>query len=226
MRQATLKRDGASSMLNLTPDDLICRVITLIIALTVHEFSHAFIADRFGDLTPRQAGRVTLNPLVHLDFFGSLMVLVSGYGWAKPTPINPVVLRQHSKYALLWVSLAGPFSNLLLAAIASVPLRLGLVTVTQPSGILPTLGEFLYIFFYLNLILAIFNLIPFPPLDGEKIITALLPEKLESIYATIRPFGPIILIALIFVGPQIGIDVIGWIMTPALAGLKKLFLGV
>jgi Zn-dependent protease len=213
-------------MLNLAPNELICRIITLVIALTLHEFAHAFTADRFGDPSPRQAGQLTLNPLVHLDFLGSLMVLVTGYGWAKPTPINPAALRQHSKFAIIWVSIAGPLANLFLAVLAALPLRFGLVQVVSPTGFLPTLGEFLYIFFYINLILAIFNLIPIPPLDGEKVLSALLPENLESVYAKLRPYGPLLLIVLLLVGPQIHIDVIGWIMTPILTGLQKVLLGV
>jgi len=213
-------------MLNLAPNELISRVITLIIALTVHEFAHALIADSLGDLTPRQAGQLTLNPLVHLDFFGSLMVLLTGFGWARPTPINPYVIRQRSKYGLIWVSIAGPLSNLLLAAAAAIPLRLGLVQVTTSTSFLPTAGGFLYVFFYINLILAVFNLIPFPPLDGEKILEALLPDRLEEFYSKVRPYGPFVLMILIFFGPTIHLDVIGWIMTPILTGLQRVFLGV
>lgn len=213
-------------MLNLSPDDLICRVITLIIALTVHEFAHAFTADWLGDMTPRQAGQLTLNPLVHLDVFGSLMVLFTGYGWAKPTPINPAALRLHHKYGVLWVSLAGPISNLLLATIAAIPLRMGWVKIVASTNFLPTPGEFLYTFFYINLILAVFNLIPFPPLDGEKILEALLPDQLSGLYAKVRPYGPLILMVLIFFGPTVHLDVIGWIMTPILNGLQKVLLGV
>jgi len=213
-------------MFNLKPDELICRVLTLIIAFTVHEFAHALSADRFGDLTPRQAGRLTLNPLVHLDIFGSLLLLVSGFGWAKPTPINPFVLRQRSRYALLWVSLAGPASNLILAALAAIPLRLGLVKLVLPTGILPTLGEFLYVFFIINVSLMVFNLLPIPPLDGEKILSALLPERFEAAYAKFQQFGPILLLLVVFVGPFAGIDIIGWIMTPVVTGLRKIFLGV
>ncbi len=213
-------------MFNLAPDELICRVITLVIAFTFHEFAHAAVADWFGDLTPREAGRLTLNPLVHLDIFGSLLLLVSGFGWAKPTPINPVVLRQRSRFALLWVSLAGPASNFLLVAVAAVPLRLGWVKITMPgSGILPTPGEFLFVFLVINLSLMIFNLIPLPPLDGEKVLSSLLPDRVSVIYAKIQPYGPILFILLLFVAPLAGVDVIGWIMTPAVLGLRKLLIG-
>ncbi|MHC1740355.1 MAG: site-2 protease family protein [Anaerolineaceae bacterium] len=213
-------------MLNLTPDDIICRVITLIIALTIHEFAHAFVTDSLGDPTPRAAGYLTLNPLKHLDFFGSMMVLLTGYGWAKPTPIDPYALRQHSKFAIIWVSIAGPISNLILAILAVVPLRFGWVQIVAPTGILPTLGEFLYIFFYINLILAVFNLIPFPPLDGEKVLAALLPEKAVAGYEKFRPYGPFVLMLLIFLGPTLHFDLIGWIMTPILTGLQKVLLGI
>ena len=94
-------------MLNLAPSLLISRILTLIIALTIHEFSHAFVADRFGDVTARNAGRLTLNPLKHLDVFGSLMLLVAGFGWAKPVPVNPYSLRRRSESALMWVSQIG-----------------------------------------------------------------------------------------------------------------------
>jgi Zn-dependent protease len=213
-------------MLNLTTDDLICRVITLIVALTIHEFAHAFMADQLGDMTPRAAGRVTLNPLKHLDVFGSLLVLLTGYGWAKPTPINPAVLRQRSKWAIVWVSVVGPLSNLFLALLAAIPIRLGWVEVVLPSGILPTLGEFLYIFFYINLLLAIFNLLPFPPLDGEKILMALLPPSALPTYEKFQPYGPFVLMLLIFVGPMVHLDVIGWIMNPILNTLSKVMLGM
>jgi Zn-dependent protease len=214
------------AMLNLTPDDLICRLITLIVALTIHEFAHALTADRLGDDTPRVAGRITLNPLKHLDVFGSLLVLLTGYGWAKPTPINPAVLRQRSRWAIVWVSVAGPLSNFLLALLAAIPLRLGWVKVVLPTGILPTLGEFLYIFFYINLILAIFNLLPFPPLDGEKVLAALIPASAQPAYQKFQPYGPFVLMLLVFVGPMVHLDVIGWIMNPILNSLSKVMLGM
>ena len=213
-------------MLNLSTHDLICRLITLVIALTVHEFAHAFTADRFGDMTARDAGRLTLNPLRHLDVFGSLLVLLVGYGWAKPTPINPARLRMTSRWAVIWVSIAGPFSNLALAILAAIPIRMNWVTYALPTGSLPTLFEFFYIFFYLNLILFVFNLLPFPPLDGEKVLAELLPERMTPVYDKIRPYGPMVLMLLVLVLPQFKIDPIGWIMTPLINGLQTLLLGI
>jgi Zn-dependent protease len=213
-------------MFNLTTDELICRVLTLVIALTVHEFMHAWTADYFGDYTARASGRLTLNPLVHLDFIGSLLLIIAGFGWAKPTPINPDLLKKRSRFAVLWVSLAGPLSNLVLAAIAGLPLRLGLVDLTWTTGAFPTLGEFLYVFSYINIILAIFNLLPFPPLDGEKILTALLPQSFEPAIAKFRPIGGVLLLVLVIGGSRLGLDVIGWLITPLATGLSRIFIGV
>ena len=107
---------------------LISRIFTLIIAFTVHEFSHAKVADWFGDDTPRMNGRLTLNPLKHLDIFGSLMLIIAGFGWAKPVPVNPYALGRRSPSAYMWVSLAGPASNLLMAIVAAAPLRLNWIS--------------------------------------------------------------------------------------------------
>lgn len=213
-------------MLNLAPSLLISRVLTLIIALTIHEFSHALVADRFGDDTPRANGRLTLNPLKHLDIFGSLMLIVVGFGWAKPVPINPYALKRRSDSAVMWVSLAGPASNLLMAIAAGIILRLRLVPWTASSTFLPSAAEFLFTFLSINLILMLFNLIPLAPLDGEKVVSYFIPRQLAGGFANIQRFGPIILMVLLFVLPYLGIDIISWVMSPALNGLQKFILGV
>ena len=147
---------------------LISRVITMVIALTLHEYAHAWTASRFNDYTARNAGRLTLNPLSHLDPIGTLMLLIAGFGWAKPVPINPYVIRQNNPAGVMWVSLAGPLTNLLLAIAAAIPLRLGLVNFYQPAGsIFPSPGFFLLTFVLINITLFVFNLLPLAPLDGE-----------------------------------------------------------
>jgi len=213
-------------MLNLAPSLLISRILTLVIALTIHEFSHAFVAYRFGDTTARDAGRLTLNPLKHLDVMGSLMLLLVGFGWAKPVPINPYALRRKSDSAVMWVSLAGPASNLVMAILAGLILRLHVFPWVSSGGILPSPAEFLYTFFSINLILMLFNLIPLAPLDGEKVIENLLPASWENSYASIQRYGPILLMVLLFVLPLMGVDIISWIMTPALTQLQKVIIGV
>lgn len=212
-------------MLTLSAPLIISRVLTLIIALTVHEFAHAFIADRFGDDTPRIMGRLTLNPLKHLDVIGSLMLIVAGFGWAKPVPVNPIKLKQHSKSAFMWVSVAGPASNLLLACLAAIPIRFNLIPAFPTVSFLPSAMDFLVTFFIINLLLMVFNLIPLPPLDGEKILEFLLPDNMADQYAKIKPFGPILLLALVFVLPRFGIDIVGAIMGPVLNFFQIVLLG-
>lgn len=213
-------------MFNLSPSVLISRLLILVIALSFHEFMHAFIADRLGDDTPRRMGRLTLNPLKHLDPIGSLMLLVVGFGWAKPVQVNPYALKRNSSAGMMWVSLAGPASNLLLAALGAIPIRLNLVPLVAGTGILPSPGEFLYTFITINLLLMIFNLIPLAPLDGEKILEFFLPARMVSGYEKIQAYGPILLMVLVFVLPMINIDIIGTIMTPALLSLRTLLIGV
>jgi len=214
-------------MLNLTPATIISRIITLLIAFTVHEFSHAWTANYFGDDTTRNNGRLTLNPTVHLDLMGTLMLLFVGFGWAKPVPVNPYTLRRHSPSAMMWVSLAGPGSNLLLAIIAAIPLRLGLIAYsTSSSKLFPTLSGFLVEFIFVNLALALFNLIPLAPLDGDKVAEYLFPPPWVRFLERIRPYSPLILLALLFLLPYLGIDLVGWIITPVIMALGRVLLGV
>lgn len=213
-------------MLGLSISKLIIRIITLVIAFTVHEFSHAWTANSFGDQTPKDHGRLTLNPLVHLDPFGSLLLLVAGFGWAKPVPVNPYVLNQRSPSAFMWVSLAGPLSNLFMAILAAIPIRLGLIQYQiSTSKFLPTAYEFAIEFIIINLALMLFNLIPLAPLDGEKVLDFLLPQNLRQGWNKIKQYGPIILLALVFVLPMIGIDLISMFLTPALSGLLRVLIG-
>lgn len=216
-------------MLGLSLSSLISRIIVLLTAFSVHEFAHAWTADYFGDDTPRMNGRLTLNPLAHLDPMGSLMLIVAGFGWAKPVPVNPYALRKNSESALMWVSLAGPLSNFLLAILAAIPFRMGLVSVGDAffssGSLLPTLPEFLYQFIAINLVLMLFNLIPLAPLDGEKIADYFFPPSWGDFLARIRPYGPMILLVLFIAGPYIGIDVLGWILGPPLRFLLNLLVG-
>jgi Zn-dependent protease len=216
-------------MLNLDPATLIARLIVLVITFTIHEFAHAWTATQFGDETPRQYGRLTLNPLAHLDPMGSLLLLLVGFGWAKPVPINPYALNRRSPAGVMWVSLAGPFSNLLMAILAAIPFRLGLVSVvaglTTTRAILPNLSQILVQFILINLLLCLFNLIPLAPLDGEKIIDYFLPPSLAKVFEDIRPYGPIILIVVVLVAPMFGLDIISMIIMPPLRALFGLLVG-
>lgn len=205
-------------MMDLSVAHILTRVITLVIAFTVHEFAHAWTATRLGDDTPRLAGRLTLNPLVHLDPLGSLLLIVAGFGWAKPVPVNPYAVRSRTPAGMMLVSAAGPFSNLALALLAALLLRAGWVGSTATSSaFLPTPSAFLLEFAYINLILLFFNMIPLAPLDGEKVVSYFLPPRLQAGMERLRPYGPMLLLGLFVLGSLASFDLLGMLVsTPAL----------
>ncbi len=214
-------------MLDLDPSTLISHLIVLVIAFSFHEFAHAWTANYFGDPTPKMNGRLTLNPLAHLDPIGALLLLVAGFGWAKPVPINPYALQKRSSSAVMWVSLAGPASNLLMAIVAALPFRFGILSLTdafiaiqtRSVHILPTIPQIAYIFIQINLLLMLFNLIPIAPLDGEKIVEYFFPPSWLQVLETIRPYGPILLMAIVFLG------VLSYIINPPLSLLMRILVG-
>jgi len=216
-------------MFNLDLPTLISRIFVLLTAFAVHEFAHAWTADRFGDPTPRNNGRLTLNPMAHLDPMGSLMLIAVGFGWAKPVPVNPYALARRSSAAMMWVALAGPASNFLMALLASIPFQLGLVSpfgaFASSGQILPSLDKLLWEFVYINLLLMLFNLIPLAPLDGEKILYYLLPVSGQRVMDNIRPYSPLILLALVLVGPILGFNILGTIIGPPLTAMMSVLTG-
>jgi Zn-dependent protease len=194
--------------MNLGILDNVIYFIGLIIAITIHEFAHAYTADHFGDPTPRSYGRVSLNPLRHLDPLGTLMLFIAHFGWGKPVPIDPYNL---SKREEIYVALAGPVSNLLLAVVLAITIRF------FPSAII-------YIFLQTNIVLAVFNLLPIPPLDGSKIFLNLLPEH-QSIewQQAFDQYGFILLAVLLFL-PVGGSNMISIIITPVISFVLNLLL--
>ena len=197
---------------------IIARVLVLIIAFTVHELAHALTADYLGDPTPRRMGRITLNPLKHLDPIGTILLIVAGFGWAKPVMVNPMNMRGTPRTSMAIVAAAGPLSNLVMAVMAAVFFRVGLVSFTQPTGAFSAsflLSEFIWI----NLVLAFFNLIPIPPLDGSKILFAILPAELVYRLRPLEQFGFLILMAVVFFVPAV-LNVL--VSLPAAATLQLL----
>ncbi len=169
-------------MLDLMRSDPVAFVITalaLMLALSFHEFAHAWTADRFGDPTPRSQGRVTLNPLAHLDPFGMLLLIVAGFGFARPVPVD---MGRLSRWQNFWVAAAGPLSNLLLAVITGLILRFLPLDTLFTVDSLTTLGRTLLTFFSLNIVLAFFNLLPIPMLDGSRILGGLVPPLERALH--------------------------------------------
>ena len=213
-------------LFNLTVPTLISRIITLLLAFTFHEFAHAATATALGDTTPKIHGRLTLNPLAHLDVMGTITLLFAGFGWAKPVPVNPYAVRRKTPAGMMLVSLAGPATNLVLGVLAAIPLRFGWVSLRpNTSLLLPTFGDFLLEFLFINLALFLFNLIPLAPLDGEKVITFFLPDHWVEVYDNIRPYSPFILLAIVFILPMFGIDLINIIIRQPLMDLALFLIG-
>ena len=167
------------------PVGFIVWALSLLVAITIHEFSHAFAADRLGDPTPRLQGRLTLNPLAHLDPIGTVLMLIARFGWGKPVVFDPFNLRHPRRDAAI-ISLAGPVSNILLAIVLSVLLRFFPI-----SGIITPI-------IVMNVVLAIFNLIPIHPLDGFKIVGGILPREYAKQWYELEPYGMFFLLFLVF----------------------------
>lgn len=186
---------------------LVARMVVLLIAFTIHELAHAVTADRLGDPTPRRMGRITLNPLKHLDPIGTILLRLVGFGWAKPVLVNPMYLRGNPRVAMGIVAAAGPISNIIMAVLGALVIRSGVVNLQGAAAM--SVGMFLFVFVQINLILAFFNLIPVPPLDGSKILFAALPDELAYQLRPLEQYGFLILMALIFLVPSV-LGVLVW----------------
>ncbi len=185
------------------PIGFVFGLVALIVAITIHEFSHAYAAEHLGDPTPRLMGRLTLNPLAHLDPLGTIMLLVARFGWGKPVVFDPFNLRHPRRDAAI-ISLAGPVSNLILAFICSVLLhllfsfRLSLLSNSFIGLLVYLIIGLLKPVIILNVVLAVFNLIPIHPLDGFKVVGGILPEEYSRQWQELEPYGLIFLLFLIF----------------------------
>jgi Zn-dependent protease len=198
--------------------------IALAIAVTVHEFSHALTADKLGDPTARYQGRVTLNPLAHLDPLGTVMILLTRFGWGRPVPFNPWNLKNPKQDALL-ISLAGPAANLITAFILSFLLKMILLTslLTLPLVVKSILVSVVTLSIVLNVFLAVFNLIPVAPLDGFKVVGGLLPRELAQKWEGLERYGLVFLIILII--PLGGTSLAGTIISPVLNNILQILIG-
>jgi len=181
---------------------LILFIPSILLALTVHEFAHGFIAFRLGDPTARNMGRLTLNPLAHLDLVGTLALLIFHFGWAKPVPVNPSYFR-NPRRDMIWVSLAGPGANILLALITGMCQKFMVISGIIDQFSIPHLMLAFTVF--INLMLAFFNLIPIPPLDGSKVVGGLIPLQYLAKWEAFERIGWIVIIGLFFFGRYTGV---------------------
>ena len=199
---------------DLSLPQIIAIAIGLVVGVTFHEFSHAFTADSLGDHRPRALGRVSLNPLAHLDPIGSLVFIIAGFGWGKPVPVNVYALRP-GRVGMALVAAAGPLSNFVVAVAAAVVYRL-----IDPLGVPQFALDLIWYVVLYNLLLAAFNLIPIPPLDGYNVVLAFLPPQMAFTVQRYAPYGAILLLLLVFL-PGSPLSVFfGWIgsATAALTG--------
>jgi len=210
---------------------LLAGALGILLAIDVHECMHAWTADRLGDPTARLMGRVSLNPLVHLDPLGTAMMALAafsgrGIGWGKPVPVNPLHLKYGPRVGMGLVSLAGPLANLATAGILGLPFRLGI----RLPGLLPLL---LLQMLFINIGLAAFNLIPLPPLDGYGVLQGIVASvrgptafRLSQKLATFEQQGALMLFLLIIASQYIGIDMLGGFMDPVVNLFSKWILGL
>ena len=212
------------------PLQIVFFLLALLISISIHEFSHAWSAYELGDATARNMGRLTLNPIKHFDPLGAIMILFMavtgvGIGWGKPVPVNPYNLRTNPRVGMGLTSAAGPFSNLVLAALFAIPLRLGWIE----SGLL---ASFMLVMILVNVGLALFNLIPLPPLDGFNVVQGLLGtfrtrwayewgNRLDRLAA----YGPMLLLAVLAIGWFTPLNPLGLILGPVRDALARLLLG-
>lgn len=200
--------------------DMILLAPPILVALTFHEYAHGYVALRFGDPTAKMAGRLTLNPLSHLDPIGTIMLFVVHFGWAKPVPVDPRYFR-NPKQDMLWVALAGPGANMVLALISGILLSiLGRGSLFGSHNMLLIMLQYSL---FINLALAVFNMLPIPPLDGSKVLRGLLPYQYQHIADQMEMYGPWALMGLIMMGMMTGRSIFWSFIGPFVKFFSELF---
>lgn len=202
------------------PTTVILMTLAFIAAIAVHEANHALVATALGDDTPRRAGRLSLNPMRHIDVTGLIVFVLAGVGWGW-TPVNPQNLRPNPRAGNAMVACAGPLANLALAVLLSLPLRMHLLApgnleVGDPwlGALVPLVRYFLFLAVALNLLLFVFNLIPIPPLDGFTVLVGVLPAHAAFVLKQLERYGGALILALLFLPAMLGFNFVGLIFEP------------
>ncbi len=209
-------------LIRLPIEVLIILLPILVFSLCFHEFSHGYIAYRLGDPTAERQGRLTLNPLAHLDPVGSLMILFVGFGWAKPVPVNPVNFR-NPRVDMMKVAFAGPASNLLLAFIGGTLMRFLTYTQIFPGE---SILQAIYFFIFINIALAVFNMLPIAPLDGSQIFGNYISKTNPELAWKMQVYGPKVLMVIILIGIITPFSLLGTVMMPFIKFFMFLFAGL
>lgn len=202
------------------PEEIVAYLVSFVFAIAVHEFMHAWSANRLGDRTAKDLGRITLNPVEHFDpigFLGMAMISIGipFIGWGKPVPVNPGRFTgrwaRHRKQGMALVAFAGPLSNVALAILMAIPYQ---IMIRNNVDVNENVWLFITSFIWVNILLASFNMIPVPPLDGYRILTGILPDFWRPLLAPLEQYGFMILLLLLFIGGRLGDSIIGGIMQP------------
>ncbi|MGC9398574.1 MAG: site-2 protease family protein [Anaerolineae bacterium] len=212
-------------MFELTPDILLARLLVVFLGIPIHEWAHGWVAHLLGDTTPEREGRLSLDPLTHLDPVGTLMILLTGFGWGRAARVNPYLMHKikNPRLGMALTALAGPFSNFIQATILALPLRLGLLSLL-PAGVADALGRLLILAIGVNIGLIAFNLLPIPPLDGSRILVGVAPPQVAEFVESLEPVAPYILALILFILPQMGIHLVSWLAGPLSQFLYRILL--
>lgn len=207
-------------------DVLIGRLLVIFLGIPIHEWAHGWVAHLLGDETPELQGRLSLNPFVHLDLVGTLMILLTGFGWGRAARVNPYRMSRvrNPRTGMALSALAGPVSNIIQAMILAIPIRLGLLGYMDSSQAV-RLAQVLFAAISVNIGLAAFNMLPIPPLDGSKVLAGVAPRPVGDFLESLAPYASYILIFVLFFLPQMGIDLVGLMVTPLQNFLFQVLLG-
>ncbi|HPD41198.1 MAG TPA: site-2 protease family protein [Anaerolineae bacterium] len=196
-------------------DELLARLIVVLLGIPIHEWAHGFAAHLMGDTTPEREGRLTLNPMTHLDPFGTLMILLTGFGWGRPARVSPHLMYKvrNPRLAMALSALAGPLSNFIQAVFFTAILRLGVLNLL-PEQVAAWLFKVILLVIIVNVGLIAFNLLPIPPLDGSRILAGIAPPAVADFIERLEPISIYILLAVLFILPRIGLDLVSAMVRP------------